>query len=294
MNKLMKIIPKSVVRTASRQILKAKKNSPHIFFVAGVTGTIVSTVLACRATLKLSDTLDEIKTDIEAAKPNSPTEEFMNDNAYHRDMVYVYGKASLKLVKLYGPPILIGAASVGALTGSHVQLARRNTALMAAYAAVSQAYDDYRERVRNKLGEEAELDIYHAASTELVKNKDGEIEEGKLVDPNRYSPYAQFFDAFSRHWQRDPELNRIFVQVQQNYANHRLNAYGHVFLNEVYDSLGIDRSRAGAVVGWVKNGEGDGYIDFGIFEAFNSAFVNGHERSILLDFNVDGVIYDKI
>ncbi|MET0786304.1 MAG: DUF6353 family protein [Paenisporosarcina sp.] len=296
MNKLIKFIPKSVVLTASRQILKAKKNSPHIFFVAGVGGTVLSTVLACRATLKLSETLDDIKHDVEAAKPApvSPADEFMDERDYHRDMVYVYGKASLKLVKLYGVPILIGAASVGALTGSHVQLVRRNTALMAAYAAVQKAYDDYRDRVRDKLGEEAELDIYHGARTELVKNKDGEIEQGKVVDPNKYSAYAKFFDEYSRFWNKDPELNRIFVQVQQNYANHRLNAYGHVFLNEVYDALGIDRSTPGAVVGWVKNGDGDGYIDFGIFEAFNSAFVNGWERSILLDFNVDGVIYDKI
>ena len=60
--------------------------------------------------------------------------------------------------------------------------------------------------------------------------------------------------------------------------------------------LGIPRSQAGAVVGWVL-GEGDDYIDFGMFDGNNMAtrdFVNGYERSILLDFNVDGVIYDLI
>jgi hypothetical protein len=63
--------------------------------------------------------------------------------------------------------------------------------------------------------------------------------------------------------------------------------------------LGIDRSKAGSVVGWVitKEGTGDNFIDFGVFDGDNPRardFVNGREGSILLDFNVDGVIYDKI
>ena len=292
-NKLMKIVPKSVLGKVSRQILIAKKNSPHIFFAAGIAGTIASTVLACRATLKLSDTLDEIKKDVDPVKEVSPVEEYM-DGDYHADRIYVYGKASLKLVRLYGPSVAVGAVSIGMLTGSHVQLVRRNTALMAAYAAVQKAYDEYRARVRDQVGEEAELEIYHAARNELVKNSSGEIVKATVADPNKYSPYAKFFDEYSRHWQKDPELNRMFVQIQQNYFNQRLIAYGHVFLNEIYDALGVDRSKAGAVVGWLKDGDGDGYIDFGIFEAFNSHFVNGCEPSILLDFNVDGVIYDKI
>jgi hypothetical protein len=292
-NKLIRIIPNSVVGKVSRSILKAKKNSPHIFFAAGIAGTITSTVLACRATLKLSSTLDEIKHDVEVLE-SDPVRNEMPTEEWRLDTVYIYGKASLRLVRLYGPAAMVGVVSIGMLTGSHVQLVHRNTALMAAYAAVQKAYDEYRERVRYQLGEEAELELYHASRTELVKDASGEVIEARVVDPNRYSPYAKFFDEYSRHWNKDPELNRLFIQCQQNYANNLLNARGHIFLNEVYDQLGIDRSKAGAVVGWVKGGEGDNYIDFGMFQAYNSQFVNGWERSILLDFNVDGVIYDKI
>ncbi|MET0786534.1 MAG: DUF6353 family protein [Paenisporosarcina sp.] len=294
MNKIIKIIPKSVVSKVSRQILKTKKNSPHIFFAAGVAGTVVSTVLACRATLRLSETLDEIKRDVDSLEPIPQMNlDIEPAREQHIDRIHVYGKASFKIVRLYAPAAIVGVASIGALTGSHIQLVRRNTALMAAYAAVQKAYDDYRERVREQLGEDAELELYHA-STKQVKVVDGKAIEANVADPNKYSPYAKFFDEYSKHWEKDPELNRIYVQCQQNYLNHRLNAYGHVFLNEAYDALGLERTKAGAVVGWLKNGEGDGYIDFGIFEAFNSRFVNGLERSILLDFNVDGVIYDKI
>jgi hypothetical protein len=69
------------------------------------------------------------------------------------------------------------------------------------------------------------------------------------------------------------------------------------FENEVLDNLGIERCPAGAVTGWIKD-EGDSYIDFGIFTDENSErvidFMVGREKSIWLDFNVDGTIYDKI
>jgi hypothetical protein len=300
----MKLVPTSVITKLSRQLLIVKKNSPHIFFAAGVAGTVTSTVLACRATLKLSATLDEIQKDIEILKPketillpNNHTSEVVTGEdavVQHTKTIYAYGHASFKIVKLYGPSVLIGVASIGLLTGSHVQLTRRNSALIAAYAAVQKAYDDYRDRVREELGAERELDIYHAAKTEVVTDADGNTQLVKVVDPNKYSPYAKFFDEYSDNWKRDSELNRMFIQCQQNFLNNRLLAYGHVFLNEAYDALGVPRSSAGAVVGWLKDSDGDGYIDFGIFEAFNSRFVNGTEQSILLDFNVDGVIYDKI
>ncbi|MET0786958.1 MAG: DUF6353 family protein [Paenisporosarcina sp.] len=295
--KLTKIIPASVTRKIGRQLLRTKKHSPSILFVGGVAGSVTGTILACRATLKLSSTLDEIQNDIHTVrelrdgdpdKTNYPTEE------WRRDTAYVYTKGALKLVRLYAPATVVYVVSIGFLTGSHVQLHHRNSALMAAYATVQQAYDNYRDRVRDQLGAERELELYHAVTTETGKNELGEKVEIKRADPNKWSAYAKFFDEGSRFWNKEPEFNRIFVQCQQNYANNLLRETGHLFLNEVYDMLGIERTKAGQVVGWVMGGEGDNYIDFGIFDVENASFVNGHELSILLDFNVDGVIYDKI
>jgi len=296
MNKLVKAIPDSVTRNAGRQLLVLKKQSPHILFVAGIGGIIASTVLACRSTLKLNQTLDDIQADINNVKElkhsadesgNYPVEE------WRRDTVYIYGKGLFKLVQLYGVPVLIGVVSIGALTKSHTTLARRNSALIAAYAAVQQAYDSYRSRVREEIGADRELELYHAVKTSpLLTGPDDQ--RAKIADPNKWSPYARFFDESSRQWTKNPEQNRLYVQCQQNYLNDLLQARGHVFLNEAYDALDIPRSKAGQVVGWVIGDDGDNFIDFGIFEAFNANFVNGWERSILLDFNVDGVIYDKI
>lgn len=296
-SKVMSVIPNSIIRKTSRQVLLAKKNSPHIFFGLGIAGTVTSTVLACRATLKLSDTLSEIQEEVNTVKSmheNVGGTDYSNDE-WIKDTYYVYAKSSLKLIKLYSPAIVVGAISITALTGSHVQLVKRNQALMVAYAALQQAYNEYRERVREHVGPEMELDLYHAVEDKIAKGADGKNELQKFADPNNLSVYAKFFDEYSKNWEKDPELNRLFVQCQQNFANQLLQARGHVFLNEVYDMLGIDRSTAGQIVGWVLPTEkGDGYVSFKMFDAYNSRFVNGNERSILLDFNVDGVIYDKI
>lgn len=295
----MRLISQSATRAVGRKMLQLKKQSPHIFFAGGMVGIVTSTVLACRATLKVEDTLDEIKEDVEHVKgmgasiKDGDVTYTQQDNL--RDLGYVYAKSAVKLGKLYGPSIAIGSLSVAALTGSHIQLARRNTALTVTLAAVSKAYEDYRVRVKEEIGEERELDIYRKAHEVEVQDEGQKKEIAKVVsDPNEWSVYARFFDEGSPHWQKDPELNRIFVQLQQNYANHILQSRGHLFLNEVYDMLGIERSQAGAVVGWVINGDGDNYVDFGMFLTRNTNFVNGYERSILLDFNVDGVVYDKI
>lgn len=292
----MQLFPDGVKQKIGRGALVLDKHSPRIMFVAGIAGTIASTVMACRATLKLSDKLDEFKHDIEQVEGLKTT---ISENGsykqkdYNKDLAYVYAKGSYSIAKLYAPSVIVGGLSIAALTGSHLTLSKRNSALTAAYSALKLSYDSYRDRVKKEVGEEKERDIYHAIETREV-TFDGKTKKIKSADPNKWSPYARFFDESSPNWQKSPELNRLFVQCQQNYANHLLHARGHVFLNEVYDMLGIERSQAGQVVGWVVGDEGDNYIDFGVFEAHNSAFVNGWERSILLDFNVDGVIYDKI
>lgn len=276
-----------VTRAFGKSKFMVQHNSPHILFGVGVLGIITSTVLACRATLKLEKTLDDLQNSKELmdASDNAPS---------NREITIHYTRASFELVKLYGPAVGVGGASLLALTGSHVQLSRRNTALTVAYTSLHQAYAGYRNRVRGYVGDEKERDLYHGVTLEKVEGLDGKKKEIKVADPNGLSVYAKFFDEASPNWSKDPEINRLFVQCQQNYLNDRLYAIGHVFLNEAYDALGIDRTSAGQIVGWVVGDKGDNYIDFGIFDCASSRFINGWERSVLLDFNVDGPVVDKI
>lgn len=282
-------IIKSARRAISREALLVKKNSPHIFFIAGVGGVIGATVLACRATLKLEKTLEECKERILDAK--HPYVEKDTDAQANREIAVAYMKNTLVIGKLYAPAAGVMVISLAALTGSHVALSRRNAALMSAYTTLSTAFEAYRERVREHVGDDKELDLYRGIRKELGKDGATEID---VADPNKLSAHARFFDEGSRNWVKDPEINKLFVTCQQNYLNDLLLVRGHVFLNEAYDLLGIDRSRAGQVVGWILGEGKQNHIDFGIFKDRNSPFVNGWERSILLDFNVDGVIFDQI
>lgn len=295
----MKYIPKALTRKIGRQILVTKKHSPVLLFGAGVVGMVGTAVLASKATLKLEDVLEETNTKVAQAKSlnNQDRRDYTEDD-FQKDMVLIHVRAVGAVGKLYAPAIGLGALSIAALTGSHVILSKRNAALAGAYAVLEKGFNEYRQRVEEEFGTEKERELRYGHE-EVVESdtKNGKATKKKLVGPNAESMYARFFDEYSKNWERTPEYNLLFLRAQQNYANDLLLSRGHVFLNEVYDMIGIDRSRAGAVVGWVVSNEGDNFVDFGIFDANREGardFVNGREGSILLDFNVDGVIYDKI
>jgi len=297
----MRFIPKAVSVRFGRQLLHVQKASPQIMFAAGVVGVVGAGVLACRSTLKLSETLENYEKGAAAASHLREVDEDYSDASYNKDLAVLKVRTILNMAKLYAPAIGVAVVSIGLLTGSHVTLNRRNAGLAAAYAAVDKAFDEYRMRVRGELGQEQDDKFRYGTQTveETVMKKDGsgtKVVKHDRVAPGEPSMYARFFDELCDSWKNNPELNRIFLQAQQNYANDMLQARGHVFLNDVYDMLDIPRTGAGAVVGWVWNNNegGDNYISFGIFDdAHNERvrdFVNGREGSILLDFNVDGVV----
>jgi hypothetical protein len=301
----MKFVPESVTRKIGGAVLTTKANSPQILFAGGLVGVVGGAVLACRATLKVGEVLDEFKSDIEAVKKIredgqiGPDDEGKSrpvpEDEANKMMAYVYISGTAKLAKLYAPAVAVGAFGVAALTCSHYTLLSRNASLTAAYATLAEAYDAYRERVKKELGEEKEKDLYLGRTLEKFANEEtGKIEEHYVVDPNRMSPYSKWFDEGNPNFQKNAEYNRLFIQGVQNYANNILHARGAIMLNEVYDMLGIERTQAGAVVGWVISNDGDNSVDFGMHEARNSDFLNNREPRILLDFNVDGVVFDKI
>ena len=190
------------------------------------------------------------------------------------------------------------------LSGHHI-LHKRNLATAAALTAADTAFKQYRGRVVERLGDkmdkellynlkakEVEETVVDENGNETVVKKTVEVSDGVAG----MGMYTFCFDESASGWQRDAEANKFFLLQQQDYANEKLKATGYIFLNEVLDMLGIQRCRAGQTVGWMLNGDGDGYIDFGIFNIHskpNREFVNGLEKSIWLDFNVDGDILNN-
>lgn len=291
----MNLIPTAITKVVARQALITEANAPKLLFGAGVAGSVLSTVLACRATLRLDALLKETREDLYVAR-SIENEQYSEGDRRH-DTAIIYARSVTKVARLYGPSVLVSAASLAALTKSHNLLQDRNLALTAAYAAIDRAYSGYRDQVIAKYGEDEDRDLRdRAALAELAGFDDSGQAVPRQLEPYEHSIYARFFDEYSPSWSKEPEYNLIFLKCQQNWANDLLKARGHIFLNEVYDSLGLQRSRAGAVVGWILDDDSDNYVDFGLFDSKGEArdFVNGREGSILLDFNVDGVIFDKI
>lgn len=303
----------NLTRTFNRTGLKIKKHSPEILLTAGTVGVVVSGIMACKATLKVNEILDESKQQIDtihsvAADPNMAEKYTAEDSK--KDLAIVYTQTAVKMIKLYGPSVGLGVVSLGCMIGSNRILSKRNVALAAAYTAVDKSFKEYRGRVIERFGKQLDKELRYNIKAkeieEVSKDENGnEVVKKEVVDvieddPNNYSPYSIVFDDGNEGWDPDPERTKFFLIQQQNWANERLKAKGHLFLNEVYDMLGARRTKAGAQVGWVydeKNVIGDNYVDFGIFDTRRSKardFVNGYEKVIVLDFNVDGYILDLI
>ena len=288
----MKLFPEVIADAVSRN-----EKSPAILFGVGVAGMIGTTVLASRATLKLEGVIAQAKNDLHVASQLEGHEDYSEADK-KRDTTIIYSRSVVSVAKLYAPAVILGAVSIGCLTSSHNILQNRIAGLTAAYAALEHGFNLYRERVVEKYGEEQDRDFrYGAEKVKIVDEETGKTKTVTRVAAGDTSIYARWFDESSRSWETWPEHNHAFLMSQQNYANDLLVARGHVFLNEVYDMLGIPRSDAGAVVGWVLGDDtSDNYIDFGIFDDRQSVrdFVNGREQNLLLDFNVDGTIFGKI
>ena len=308
----VKEIINSVSYNAHRIGFKIKKASPEIMVVAGVVGVVTSTVMACKATTKVNDILEETRKQVDDVHNVLDSDvvsedEYNNDDA-KKDLAIIYTQTGVKLIKLYAPSVIVGALSITGILASHKILKKRNVALTAAYATIDRSFKEYRGRVVERFGKELDRELrYNIKAQEIEEktvDKDGnETVEKKtisVVDPNMYSDYARIFDNGSMGWTKDPEYNLMFLKLQQNQANDRLRAQGYLFLNDVYDMLGIPRTKAGQIVGWIydeDNPVGDNCVDFGIYDIYNEKacdFVNGRERSIVLDFNVDGNIPDMI
>lgn len=286
---------------------QAQKHSPEILMVTGIVGGVTAAVLACRATLKLSPVVEEFtdrKAAIDICVSNSSID--YSEEEHKKDLVVTYGTAVGKVAKLYAPAVTVGVASVICILASNNILRKRNIALAAAYTTVVNAFDDYRKRVAERFGEEVEKEIRYNITHEEVEetetDKNGKEKTVKKTVPISNLPegcseYARFFDETSPYWKKDPEYNLMFVRKCQMMANDKLAKNGFLFLNEVYDMLGLEQSRAGAAVGWVydpNNQKGDNYIDFGIYDINRKSsrnFVNGIERSVLLDFNCCDIQY---
>lgn len=312
-----------VTRAFGKAGLKIKEHSPEILVTTGVVGTVVSAVMACKATTKIGDILDgpvledreesakevidAVHESVERHFVNSKTNEVYTQKDANKDLLVIYTKIGLKFARLYAPSIILGATSITCIFAGNNMLRKRAVALAAAYTAIDKGFKEYRERVIDRFGEEVDKELrYNVKVKEIEKtmvDDDGNettVKETVKVASTSDVDYARCFDETNPNFEKDAQLNHAFLRCQQQYANDKLIAQGYLFLNDVYELLGYEKTKPGQVVGWVydpNNQEIDSYVDFGMYHYANEncrEFLNGHERAIWLDFNVDGPILNAL
>lgn len=301
----------------TKSINFVKKHSPEILIGTGIVSGVATIITACIATTKINNILEEHKEiitelhnfhDGQTIKINEDdTTLDYPDKEFTKDLITTYAKTGARLAKLYAVPIIFGTVSITSILAGTKIIKGRNAALTAAYGILDSAFKRYRKNVTEEFGDEVDKRMRFSIKKIEAEDKNGEKKKKKVekyeINPKTvtdYSDYARFFDASCAEWTKNPEYNLMFLKAQQAYLNDRLKARKHVFLNEVYDALGLERTSVGQIVGWIYDPDhpiGDNFIDFGIYDIDSErtrSFVNGFENVILLDFNVDGVIYDKI
>lgn len=302
-----------VTRIFHKTLFQIRKHSPELLITAGVAGIVGGTVMACNATLKVSDTVEKAKKDIDDIHEkldNGCTAMGAPYSAEEgkKELTAVYAKTGLQLVKLYAPSVVVITTALGCVVASNNMLRKRCVATAAAYATIDKSFKEYRGRVVERFGEEVDRQLKYNIKTkeveETVVDENGKEKTIKKTievcekEQSLWSDYSRFFDVGNPYWEKNAEYNRMFIRAQQQYANDKLRAQGYLFLNDVYESLGFEKTVAGQIVGWRyrpddPNHDGDNYVDFGIFDYHKSDarnFQDAFERTVILDFNVDGPI----
>ena len=306
-------ISEKITRTLGKSKFQLKKHGPEILVISGIVGLVTSGILACKATTKASkiseehkNRMDQIHKVVELSNENETIS--YDENDIKKDTATVYLQTGLKLAKTYAMSIGIGVMSITCILVGHNILRKRAIAVAAAYNTLSESFKACRGRVADRFGDDVEYQLRHGIKAEEVEetvvDEDGNEKTVKktidVMDPNKVSDFARIFDDGNIGWEKDSEHNLAFLKMQQNYANDILKTRGYLFLNEVYEMLGFNKTKAGQVVGWIfdeSDPKCDNFVDFGIYRGESPAvraFVNGDERSILLDFNVDGDILDRV
>lgn len=307
---MKKDILKSVKSTATKVGVKVKKRSPEILIVAGIIGTVASTVMACKATTKVGKIIDDTKNDIaevhEAVETGvtKANESYSKDDS-RKDLTIIYAQTGVKLVKLYAPSVIVGAVSITGIVASHNILRKRNAAIAAAYVTMDKTFKEYRGRVVERYGANVDKELrynikakkYEGTVTDPESGKEKKVKSNVGIANPTTNDYVRWFDETCDNYEENMDYNLLYLHSQQEFANERLKADGFLFLSDVYEALGITRTKMSQTVGWIYkpgNEAGDNYVDFGVIVTNRETEDGGYEEAILMEFNVDGPILDLI
>lgn len=289
------LIPTGMTGVVGRGGLVLKKYAPTILTVVGLASMTAGALIAVKQTMKLEEVVERAEQRVIKAKA---AEDVLSEKDIQRNLYKAYLNNALDYSKLYGVPVSMFISGIVSVAVGHGLLQRRNVQLVAAVNAIEKSFQAYRERVIKDLGEEKDRDYLLGIEENTIKGPDGKKSTVTDVDVTKMNQFSRIFDELNDYWQsEDPSYNQFFLTTEQRLINDILLHRGHVFLNEVYDRLGFQRVPEGNILGWIVTKDGPNYIDFGLYDASSEQkrnFINGYEKSIWLNFNIQGEILSKI
>ena len=297
----IKAIGNGLKKTAKVVGTTLKAHSPEILMAVGVAGTIAGTVVACKATMKLDDILEETQDNVAQIKEEKAEQP---EKDTKKELVVAYAKGGVDILKLYSPSLMILSTAVASMLTANNILRKRNFALMAAYTALDTSFKDYRGRVAKKYGdaidEEIRLGLEKRKISEEITDENGKTKKVKkdvMVATAEDSTLIEFSEDTSTQWDSVMDYNRNVVMARQAYLNDLLEANGFVFMSDVKQLFDLPVDSSDYQIGWLyipSNEEGDNIIDLRWRESLKE-YVNAngdvkYKPVIYMDPNYDGLI----
>lgn len=306
----LKVIGGKAGSVAMKTGMKLRKYSPEIMLAGGIVAGAAAIITACVATKKAEPIIEEAHKELDdiqnAVVVNEEGQEkSLTAKEMKKEAFVVCRRLTWKLCKVYGLAAFLFLTSVGLILGSHGILKKRYISTSLAYKALDEAFKDYRNRIQEAVGKDKELHFFNATEeggeTTVIDESGDAVTTKEVVKcrEKKYSPYEFDFNSHTApgNWEANSDYNLMFLRNVENYLNDLLNSRGHVFLNEALDALGLKRTREGSVTGWIKGNGGDDYVDLGVSDYYTDEYCDAHDgyiKNIHLNFNVDGLIWDKI
>lgn len=202
-----------------------KKHSSTILTVIGTGGVVATSVLAVKATPKALILLEEAK----------------NEKGDELTVI----EAVKAAWKPYIPAVIVGASTIACIMGINCLSVRNQASLVSAYALLDNSYKEYRNKVAEIHGEEADINVRN----EIIKSK---------YDPNVeiQNGAEWFFDGLSMRYFKSTMDKVLRAETLFLEAFHER---GYARANEYYDALGLPRVDWGYTLGWFDFESNDPY-----------------------------------
>jgi len=291
------------------------QHSPEILLGTSIAAGVGATVTGCIAMTKM-DAINAKHREILDTFHRGTNDEDKETPEYKRAITKEYGRYGLDIAKTWAPCVGLTLLSGTAALGSFKIVNKRLMMAETAFVGVTKAFERYRDNVIEDQG--LEKDQYYATNGALKKKQEliakGKYKEKEVPvskDPNvMCNDLTRVDDIFHYYftedtvkggnYSRNPFYNMRLLCQTQTMFDDRLKNDGIVFLDDIYQYLGLDMKTLLAeraqdrTYGWVldcytEDGmPNDQHVLFGIYEYNDTQhrlFRSGEINDVMLHFN---------